>query len=469
MTERLTVPGLTDDEQDWLNRLWKQLDECRERNVLRASYYDLNRVVRDFGGLIAPQYRTLGMVLGWNAKGVDALGRRCTPEGFYWPDGDLDNFGYTELLDSNRLLAEIKSGLISSLIHGVSFLATTQGEGDEPAALVHAKDALNATGIWNNRRRGLDAALSVNEWESEAERGSKPKSFTLYLYGLTVTAERGALGWSVERQNHQWGVPVDALVYRPRTGREFGYARITRETMALQDSAVRALLRMEGHMDIYSTPQMFLLGGDEKMFKNADGSVKTAWQIVLGKVLGIPDDDDAAVPRADVKQFPAASPQAHLAQLNALAKLEARAFSLPDSALAISDMANPTSGDAYESGESDLIGEAEGATDDWSVPVRATVARALSMQNNVPVPDELRSLGVTWRPPKYATRAAQADAGMKQLTAVPWLAETEVGLELLGLTRAQMERALAERTRAQGRQTLAAVLAGGVTADAVAV
>lgn len=220
-------------------------------------------------------------------------------------------------------------------------------------------------------------------------------------------------------------------------------------------------------MDIYSTPQMFLLGGDEKMFKNPDGSVKTAWQIVLGKVLGVPDDDDAANPRADVKQFAASSPQPHLAHLNALAKAVAKAFSLPDSSLSITDMANPTSGDAYESGESELIGEAEGATDDWSIPIRRTVARALAIHNDAAEIPELRSLGVSWRPPKYATRSAMADAGMKQLTAAPWLAETEVGLELLGLSKSQREQALAERARAQGRRTLASILAGGVTADVV--
>jgi hypothetical protein len=59
-----------------------------------------------------------------------------------------------------------------------------------------------------------------------------------------------------------------------------------------------------------------------------------------------------------------------------------------------------------------------------------------------------------WRSPIYLSRAQQADAGVKQLTAVPWLAETEVGLELLGLDEQQMRRAVAERRRAQGSSVL---------------
>jgi hypothetical protein len=55
----------------------------------------------------------------------------------------------------------------------------------------------------------------------------------------------------------------------------------------------------------------------------------------------------------------------------------------------------------------------------------------------------------------YLSRAAQADAGMKQLTAVPWLADTTVGLELLGLTEQQVTRAMSEKRRAVGASVLA--------------
>lgn len=462
------VPVLTDDEQAWLDVLWDRLWSRRGRNVLRAAYYDGDRVARGLG-MIAPIYQQLGVVLGWTAKSVDMVGRRANPEGFFWPDGDLDAVGYTDLVESNNLFAEVKGGLVASLIHGVSFVVTTSGDeaAGEPRALVHVKDALNCTGEWNGRSRRLDAALSVTRWDDESRR---PTAFTLYLDGLTVTAEKDAGGWSVDRQAHRWGVPVDPLVYKPRTGREFGSSRITRPQMTLQDLAVRAVLRMEGHMDIYSIPQMILLGADERIFKNPDGSQKASWQIALGRVFGIPDDPDRddALARADVKQFPASTPEPHMAQLSTLAKLFAREASLPDAALAITDMANPTSADAYVAANDDLIAEAEGATDDWSLPLRRSVARALAILNDEAVRPELGTLGVSWRSPVHVSRAAAADAGAKQLATAPWLAETEVGLELLGLSEPQIRRALAERSRAQGRATLASLLSGGVTADAVA-
>lgn len=469
MSDRFTVPGLSEDEQSWLNSLWSQLREHRPRNLLRSAFYDGKHAARDLG-FMAPQYRSLGLVLGWNAKGVDSLARRSHFEDMYWPDGTLTDLGYREFADANQLAAEIRAGQVNSLVHGVSFLINTTGDPDqgEPSSLLHVKDALNATGVWNPRKRSLDAALSIHAWEErESGRGDRPRSFTLYLDGLTVTCERvPGSGWSIDRQGHRWGVPVEPLKYKPGP-RPFGQSRITRVTMSLQDAGVRVLRRMEGHNDIFSLPQMAILGASEDIFKNADGSQMTKWQIALGRALGIPDDDDQANPRADVKQFPASSPEPHLAALNAFAKLAAREFSLPDVALAITDLSNPVSAEAYVASNDDLIAEAEGATDDWALPIRRAVARGLAIQNGEADIPELSTLGVQWRPAVHLSRAAAADAGMKQLAVAPWLAETEVGLELLGLDKSQRERALAERARAQGRSTLESILAGVSTTDAL--
>jgi len=40
---------------------------------------------------------------------------------------------------------------------------------------------------------------------------------------------------------------------------------------------------------------------------------------------------------------------------------------------------------------------------------------------------------------------------------VPWLADTEVGLELVGLTPQQIKSAMADRRRAAGRALLGAI------------
>ncbi|HWH28812.1 MAG TPA: phage portal protein, partial [Mycobacteriales bacterium] len=327
MTDKITLPGISDDDNGTLNRLLEELDVKQPRNLLRASYYDGKRAIRQVGTVIPPQYYRLGIVLGWSAKAVDILARRCNLDGFVWPDGDLAGLGLPELMEGNSLRTEINAALIASLQHGPAFLINTRGDTGrgEPESLIHVKDALNATGDWNARRRRLDNLLSVTGRDEDG----KPSSLALYLDGRTVVAEKIGATWSVDVSTHPWGVPAEVMAYKPQPRRPFGTSRISRPIMSLHDQALRAVVRLEGHMDIYAIPQLVLLGADESIFKNADGSVKASWQVVLGRVFGVPDDDDAENPRADIKQFPAASPEPHLAQLNALAKMFAREASLP--------------------------------------------------------------------------------------------------------------------------------------------
>jgi hypothetical protein len=459
--ERLTLNGLSDDDNATLNRLLGQLNAKTTRNVLRASYYDGKRAIRQVGTVIPPVYYKLALVLGWSAKAVDILARRCNLDGFVWPDGELEGLGYDDLAESNLLTGEVSSALVSSLIHGVAFLVNTRGGSDEPGSLLHVRDALSATGEWNPRRRRLDNLLSVLNRDDQ----SKVTEFALYLDGVTVTARKDLGKWEVDRQEHPWGVPAEAFVYKPRVGRPFGSSRISRPVMSLHDQALRTVIRMEGHADVYSFPELFLLGADEGVFKNADGTAKAAWQVMLGRIKGIPDDEDATNPRADVKQFSASSPEPHIAQLKQQAQLFSGETSIPLTSLGVSDMSNPTSADSYIASREDLIAEAEGATDDWAAPLRRWVLRGLAIQNGLSdIPDEWRSVEPKWRSPLYLSRAAQADAGAKQLGAVPWLAETSVGLELLGLDEQQVRRAMAEKRRTEGSAALRALVnASGVT------
>lgn len=454
--ERIFVSDLSDDENATIQRLLDRLEAKRERNYLRACYYDGKRAIKQVGSIIPPHYFRLGLVLGWSGKAVDTLARRCNLESFVWSDGDLDSLGFSDVYDGNNLKSEVDQGLVSSLIHATSFVITTKGGAGEPPALVHFKDAMNATGEWNPRRRGLDNLISVTDRDNHG----KVAGFVLYLDGLTIPVSKVDGAWVVEdRSEHPWGVPAEPLAYKPRLGRPFGSSRISRTVMSLHDQALRTVIRLEGHMDVYSFPEMWMLGADESIFKNPDGTQKAAWQVMLGRIKGIPDDEDATTPRADVKQFAASDPSPQLAALKQQAMLFSGETSIPLTSLGVSDMSNPTSADSYVASREDLIAEAEGATDDWSGPLRRSMVRALAMANGLDaIPAEWKSIDTKWRSPMYLSRAAQADAGMKQLTAAPWLAETEVGLELLGLSEQQIDRALADRRRNAGTQALASIL-----------
>lgn len=455
--DSLTVPGLSDGEQAILNRLVKQLAAKTPRNLLRQRLYDNQEVSRRIGDTIPGSYFNMGLVLGWTGKAVDGLGRRATLERFVWADGDLDALGARQVWDENNLRSEINSAKVSSLIHGPAFLVNTTGAEGEPRSLIHVRDALNATGDWNPRRRRMENLLSV------LARGesSEITEFALYLDNLTVTAKRVDGKWEVARQEHRWGVPVEAMVYKPRVGRAMGASRINRPMIGLQKSAVRDLVRLEGHMDVYSYPDFWLLGALSKDVKGEDDANVAMMAAALGRIRAIPDlpaDDpnarDNNLDRADIKQFPASAPTPNLATLNAKAKLFAREASLPDSSLAITDFANPTSADAYDASQRDLIDEAEGAITDWSPAIKRAHLRALAIRNDITeIPVEWQTIEPKWRDPRYTSKSAQADAGSKVVPLIA-AATSEVELELLGLDEQQIRRVMADKRRSQGSSVL---------------
>ncbi|MDB2211822.1 phage portal protein [Mycobacteroides abscessus] len=455
---QVRLPKVNSDTNDLINGLLGELEARRPRNYLRACYYDGRRAVRKFGsGVVPPEYFKIGIVLGWSAKSVDILARRCNLDGYTWSGGDLDSLGYQEVMDENFFSAESSSAIVSSLIHGPAFLINTTGDeyADEPASLIHVADAMNATGEMNGRTRRLDNLLSVLKRDEERN----PLSLVLYLDGLTLTARRDKVSarWSVEWTPHPWGVPAEAAVYKPRVGRPFGASRISRVVMSLHDRALRVVIRMEGHADLFSYPELWMLGADPReVLADENGNPLPTWKAMMARIKGIPDDPDAAsdaLSRAEIQQFQQSSPAPHIDLFAQCANDFAGETDLPVTALGVQAKTNTTTADGSDNAEKQLIAEAEGATDDWSPAFRRCMARALAIKNDLDeIPPALASLATKWRPHGYLSRSAAADAGMKQLAAVPWLAETEVGLELLGLSDSQIARALAARPKTAVQQ-----------------
>lgn len=465
--QAITVSDLDDDEQRILNANLEQLSNKTARNLTRKAHYDMKHAVQQVAAVLPPAYSRLATTVGWSAKAVDMLARRCKVKSFTWTGGDIDSLGAAEVWSGNSLESELGQGFTSSMLHASAFVSTVEGdmEAGEPKASIHFFDALDATGMWNKRTRLLSSGISVDD----RDENGMPTGITLHLPGIVSTLVKADGKWSeVDRSEHAYGMTMDVLPYRPRTGRPFGSSRLSRAMMSISDMAVRELLRLEGHMDVYSFPELWMLGADLSIFGDNADPVK----IMLGRMKGIPDDPDSSRAdggRVDLKQIAASSPEPHLAALNAHAKLFARESGLPDSSLAITNLANPTSAESYDASQHDLISDAEGAADDWTPALVRTEARALAIMNDQPaLIDTLAStVHPKWRGAKYISRAAEADAGLKQLQAMPWLAETKVGLELLGLTEDQSRRALAERERAQASTRVAELLAAAPAAQPV--
>ena len=444
-----TISGLDDDERAVLQELVKCWTTKTRRNLIRAQYYDQRNVLKDLEIAIPPHLTDLEMVLGWPAKAVDVLARRCKLEQFTFPSDDTDPLGVRELLDANDMVVELPQVFTSAFVHSCAFMMVTHGDtsAGEPEVLISSQSALYGSGLWDYRLRRLRAAFSV----SDMDEAGRVTEFALFLPRVTIRGRWDRV-WSVERYPHTLDrLPVEVLPYKPRLDRPFGCSRISRAVMGLSDSALRTMVRSEVHAEFFSAPQRYAMGADEAMFQDADGNTVSQWEAILGRVWAAPRDEDGNIPQ--LGQFPqliGGGP--HSEQIRMLASLFAGETGLPLSAMGIIHD-NPASAEAIEAAERDLIIESRYAMDCFG-PRLARVMRTAVEIRDGSVPDNIGALAARWSPPENLPMSAATDAVTKLVAAVPWLADTPIPFEDLDWDDAKIQRAMTFKRKAGASQLM---------------
>lgn len=458
------VVGLAEDDAALMARLVKQWQAKRARNALRRQYRDMQVNVAFLGASVPPYMRDqLDIVCGWPDKAVTSLASRCMWDGVTSPSGEEDPLGAMSLLHDNRFDLLVPELVDATLTYCCSFVVALPGDAaaGDPDVVVTGADALWATGLWDVRRRGLEAGLLVDS----ADDNGKPTSMLLLTSEHVTRLALGDRGWvAVARMDHSLGrVPMEPLPYRPALGRPFGRSRISREVMSITDRVVRAGFRTEVSSDLYAAPALLLLGADETMFQNSQGEKVPLWSWYMGRLKSLPKDEDGDKP--DLQVIPQQSMEPFLAMKRALAAEFASATSLPISALGIVQD-NPSSAEAIYAAKEDLVVEAQNTTRSIGYGLNRIVQDAICLRDGIPVSemdDEVRNLATRWRNPAMPSVVSQSDAVVKQISAIPELAQTDVALEELGYSAEQIVRIRSQIKRAQSGAVLDRLLASTPT------
>lgn len=441
----LPLLTLAEDEKALVLLLRAELAERRYHLQLRDAYFNGEQLIRDLGISVPPQLRGLHTVIGWPRIGVEALEQRLDLEAFRWTDGS-DDSGLQEIADANDLFDESSLGNLDALIYGRSYITVGSGEcgpGGDCPPLISFESPLDMTVLWDARLRVATAAL--RECMFGEDRG-----VVLYLPDETVQAVETSDGWLViERDVHGLGVvPVLRLANRQRTADRIGHSEITPEVMSITDAACRRLIGMEVQAEFFGAPQRYILGASESAFQDAEGNAKNAWETYIGRVLALERDEDGAVPT--VGQFAAHDPSGMTKIIDLYARIMATQLGLPPHMLGYTSD-NPASADAIRSAEGMLVKKAERRIRRFGATYKDAMRLALWVRDGEP-PDKAKRIETVWRNPATPTIAAQTDAAVKLVQTGMLPAESDVALELAGLTENQRQRVAAERIRAAGRQ-----------------
>lgn len=438
------VPGLTPAEQAALSQLVELWRVKQPRNRLRQAYLD--GVVRpDNLNISVPDEMVdqLGAVIGWPRKVVFGLSDLLIWDGVTSSTGSDNPFEIDDLLASTGFELEIAQTIPSSLTHSVAFLTLRKGieAAGEPPVIIQGHSADWAAGLWDRVRRRLSYGLTIDDIDG----AGRPTRFTLYTVDSTYIVEQQATSaWTiVHAELHGLGAAMmEALPFEPSLDRPLGRSRISRDVMSITQRAMRTVLREELATELFTAPGILLSGVDSDLIDDL-----RSWDWKLGTIKTISSGEEPEGPKVTV--LPQQSSQPFTEQMRALATELSGVSSLPVSSLGVIQD-NPSSAEALYAAKEELVIKAKNAQRVFDAALTRVYAHAVMMRDGLDeMTSELRSLATRWGDPAHPSIVSQSDAIVKQISAMPWLAQSSVVLEELGYSGSQIARLMSDKRRAE--------------------
>ena len=438
------VPGLTPAEQAALAQLVELWRVKQPRNRLRQAYLD--GIVRpDNLNISVPDEMVdqLGAVIGWPRKVVFGLSDLLIWDGVTAANGQDNPFEIDDLLAATSFELEIAQTIPSSLTHSVAFLTLRKGvePAGEPPVIIQGHSADWAAGLWDRVRRRLSYGLTIDDIDD----AGRPTRFTLYTVDSTYVVEQNmASAWQiVHAELHGMGAAMmEALPFEPSLDRPLGRSRISRDVMSITQRAMRTVLREELATELFTAPGILLSGVDPDLIADL-----RSWDWKLGTIKTISSGEEPEGPKVTV--LPQQSSQPFTEQMRALATELSGVSSLPVSSLGVIQD-NPSSAEALYAAKEELVIKAKNAQRVFDAALTRVYAHAVMMRDGLDeMTSELRSLATRWGDPAHPSIVSQSDAIVKQISAMPWLAQSSVVLEELGYSASQIVRLMSDKRRAE--------------------
>ena len=271
--------------------LRKKLIYHKIRVDLRYKQYAMKHIDRSKGITIptqlSQQYRA---VIGWCAKGVDALADRLVFKGF-----SNDEFNVMEIFEENNPDIFFDSAVLSALIASCDFVYISKGDDDE--VRLQVIEANNASGEIIPNTGLLSEGYAVLERDDNGNAAVEAHFLsdrTDYYY-----ADK-AKNFSVPHNvGHPLLVPI---IHRADPERPFGRSRITRSGMYWQSNAKRTLERADVTAEFYSFPQKYVTGLSD------DAEPMETWKATVSSMLQFTKDESGDKPTLGQFTTPSMSP-----------------------------------------------------------------------------------------------------------------------------------------------------------------
>lgn len=355
----------------------------------------------------------------------------------------------------NQLERLYRKNLIGELKHCCGFWTVTDGGG---YPVISAYPATAAAALWDDARKAIRAGLVVAESKKmpgDTER--VPTVVHLLTDDSLVVLTRDGGSWVAEYREHSMGrCLMEPMAHGATLERPFGTSRISRSVMSITDDAIRQRARMEVAAEAATLPQTWLLGTYKKMLN--DGNKYDASMGAVNEITKDPDGDKPTVwQSAQLQMAPLTEYLRQLAcQMSAVTNVPVSFFGVSND--------NPSSSDAIAASLEPLVIDAKNLNRDNGTALRNVAYMALAVANGTDFATE-RDAGHEINPrflsPAYPSTVSLSDALLKQVQALPKLANSTVAYEMLDYTDEQIQRIESDARKSESRQIVNAMVGGG--------
>lgn len=450
------VANLPKPEQDMLAALLTTYAEKAPKNEIKNKYYEGKISVGSVNlGLALPR-RIAGFEIGcsWGAKAVDVLAARSMFDGFVGTNGapldDLDR-----IVRANRLVAAYMPATRDELKFGCTFATLAADRAIRCKIRFHSPRT--AAARWDGDLGRISCGMAIMDTvpTNEADMTWTPSLVYLYTAAAIWVLRRDSFGgWSAEEHRHRMGRPLmEPLIWNATSDKPFGRSRIKEPVRRLIESYVRTIANATIGLEFSTSPQKYLLGVTDDQY---DALVNDKFRQYVGSIIAATTNPETGE-KPTFGQLTQGTISPHVDMLRMISTQFSAATGLTVSDTGVVNDANPTSFEAIQAQSTTLIGMAEqlNTGNGDALQTIAQMALAIAANTNLDgLTDEQKGLTAHFKNPALPSLAATADAAVKIAGVRPSFASTDVFLEMLGFSQADIRRINAQERLARGQTVL---------------
>ncbi len=449
------VIGLEPYEKEQLHELVAVLNSHVTSNALKSKYYEghIKLFEVNLGLAIPKEFNKLEIACEWGAKTVDVLASRSMFDGFVGKNGE-DTGALKEISERNNLISEYVKACKDELKYGCTF--ATLSADKKIGCRIRFHSPLTASALWDGEKGRIDCGLAIIDTvKDESKVGAwQPTLVNLYTDTDIWEIHRIEHIWTAVRHPHIMGRPLfEPMIWNSTSLKPFGRSRIKEPVRRLIDGYVRTIANATIGLEFATSPQKYLLGVSDEQF---DAIINQKFKQYVGNILAATTNPETGA-NPTFGQLSQGTIEPHVQMVRILATQFSAITGLSVMDTGVINDANPTSSDAILAQSQTLILLAEQLNSGNGDALRVIAHMAQAIARNVSL-EELTDIEVNilahFIYPAMPSVAVTADAAIKIASARPEFAKTDVFMEMIGFSQADIRRIKAQEDRVRGQEIL---------------